>query len=207
VTWTDGLISQHTIPITKEGKPYLVAVDEFGAGGVRFIDISDETDPVVTDRLRLEIQTSQHVDERRADTTGNGLFGYEAHYCTVDSKDEPSRIACGEFQSGIRVFDIRNLSDPKEIAYFNPPAQVGRNAELLGSEHAAGLATQFGVTASDVSNGNIGDLTRPLESVSPTNLTADWCASPPRFVGDNQLWVTCQDNGFLALKFTNGAAA
>ena len=35
------------------------------------------------------------------------------------------------------------------------------------------------------------------------NLSADWCSSPPRFVG-NQLWVTCMDNGFMALQFTNG---
>ena len=36
------------------------------------------------------------------------------------------------------------------------------------------------------------------------NLSADWCSSPPRFVG-NQLWVTCMDNGFMVLQFTNGA--
>jgi len=36
------------------------------------------------------------------------------------------------------------------------------------------------------------------------DLTADWCSSPPQFVND-QLWVTCNDNGFMALKFTNGA--
>ena len=204
VRWSDGLNSQHTIPVTKNGKPYLVAVDEFGAGGVKFIDISDETKPVVTDRLRLEIQTSEFVDTRRADTTGNGLFGYENHYCTVNNRTEPDRIACGEFQSGIRVFDIGDLSRPKELAYFNPPAQVGKNSALLGSEHAAGIITSSGLTASDASNLNVGDVSRPLESVAPANLTADWCASPPRFVGSDQLWVTCQDNGFLALKFTNG---
>ena len=38
-----------------------------------------------------------------------------------------------------------------------------------------------------------------------TELSTDWCSSPPRFVGD-QLWVTCQDNGFMALRFTNAAA-
>src|SRR3546814_20768964 len=35
------------------------------------------------------------------------------------------------------------------------------------------------------------------------NLSADWCSSPPRFVG-NQLWVTGMDNGFMAVQFTNG---
>ena len=37
------------------------------------------------------------------------------------------------------------------------------------------------------------------------DLTADYCSSPPRFVGKDQLWVSCQDNGFMTLRFTNGA--
>lgn len=203
VTWTDGLIAQQTMPIVKDGKPYLLATSEFGAGGARFIDISDETHPEIAGRLRLDIQTSKHVDERRQDTTGNGLFGYENHYCAVNRRDEPTRLACGEFQSGVRVFDISDLQDPRELAYFNPPAQVGKNANLPGSEHASGVITATGLTASDVTHLNLGDLTQPTKSVIP-NLTTDWCASPPRFVGSDQLWVSCQDNGFLALKFTNG---
>ena len=34
-------------------------------------------------------------------------------------------------------------------------------------------------------------------------MSADWCSSPPRFV-DDRLWVTCMDNGFMVLEFTNG---
>ncbi|WP_220186910.1 LVIVD repeat-containing protein [Pseudonocardia pini] len=207
VSWSDGIISQQTIPITYRGTPYLVAVDEWGSGGVRFIDISDERNPVVTDNLRLEIQTPEHVDLRRADTTGNGLFGYEAHYCSVNQRIDPTRLACGEFQSGVRVFDIADISEPKEIAYFNPPAQVGQRGRLLGSEHVASVVGQTGFPASDLINGNVGDLTRPLDQLGPPNMTADWCSSPPQFVGPDQLWVTCQDNGFLALEFTNGARA
>lgn len=206
VTWSDGLISQHTIPVTKNGKPYLIAVDEFGSGGVHFIDISDETSPVVTDRLRLEINTPEHVDLRQKDTSGNGLFGYEAHYCSVNRLKDPSRLACGWFQSGVRVFDISDLGQVKEIAYFNPPAQVGKNDQLSGSEHAAGLGTGglSGLTVSDATNGNIGNPLDLEDALQPANLTTDWCSSPPRFVGRNELWVTCQDNGFLALRFTNG---
>lgn len=205
VTWPDGMISQHTIPITYGGKPYLVATDEWGAGGVKFIDIANERKPKVVGHVRLAIQSSQHVDERRADTTGDGLFGYEAHYCSVDRSADPTKLACGEMQSGVRVFDIQDFGHPKEIAYYNPPAQAGKKAQLPGSEHAVGVITRAGLTVSDITNGNVGDPARLLESLEPGNLSTDWCSSPPRFVGSDQLWVTCQDNGFLALRFTNGA--
>ncbi|WP_165968408.1 LVIVD repeat-containing protein [Saccharopolyspora elongata] len=187
VSWSDGLFTQHTIPITYQGKPYLVAVDEFNNGGVRFIDISDERNPKVTHQLKLGINAPEHAAERIEDTVGNGLFGYEAHYCSVDRADEPRKLACGWFQSGVRVFDIRDLSQVKEIAYYNPPAQSDNKAKLKGSEHAYGIGAPIG-----------GGLTG-------SNLTADWCSSPPRFAGSDQLWVTCQDNGFLALQLTNGA--
>ncbi|HVT34510.1 MAG TPA: hypothetical protein VHE37_02925, partial [Nevskiaceae bacterium] len=108
-------------------------------------------------------------------------FGYDGHYCAVDRRENPTAAACGYFQSGIRVFDIRDPMHPAEIAYFNPPAQSASKAQLTGSEHAS---SAVGIDA---------------------NLSTDWCSSPPRFVAPDQLWVTCQDNGFMALRFTNGA--
>lgn len=189
VDWTDGTAGQHTLSVTWGGKPYLIFVDESGAGAARIIDISDEMAPRVVSKLKLEIHMPEHAELRATDTAGTGNFGYEGHYCTVDRKNDPTAVACGYFQSGVRVFDIRDPMSPREIAYYNPPAQVGKNFELTGSEHASGLL------------GYVGG--------APAKLTADWCSSPPRFVeqgnGEQQLWVTCQDNGFMVLKFTNGA--
>jgi len=181
VTWTDGSTGQHTIPVSWGGKPYLVYVDEGGAGAARIIDIGDEMAPRVISKLKLEIHMPESAELRSTDTANNGLFGYEGHYCDVDRKTDPTALACGYFQSGVRVFDIRDPMNPREVAYYNPPAQVGKAAELTGSEHAGGGA----------------------------DLSTDWCSSPPRFVeqaeGEQQLWVTCQDNGFMVLKFTNAA--
>ena len=177
VGWTDGSFGQHAVPISYRGKPYVVFVDEGGAGAARIIDVSDEMAPVVVAKLKLEIHLPEHAAARAEDTAGNGGFGYEGHYCDVDRAENPTALACGYFQSGVRVFDIRNPLKPREIAYFNPPAQVGQAARLTGSNHAT----------------------------SGADMTADWCSSPPRFVGRDQLWVACQDNGFLTLQFTNGA--
>lgn len=184
VYWTDGAIGQHALRITYADRPYLAFVDEYGAGAARIIDITDEVNPTVVSKLKLEIHLPENGDTRAADTSGTGIFGYEGHYCAVDQFDDPTALACGYFQSGVRVFDIRDPRAPREIAYYNPPAQSGKNAELNGSEHAGDLGYGDGTTA---------------------QLTADWCSSPPRFVGSDQLWVTCQDNGFLALRFTNNA--
>lgn len=50
----------------------------------------------------------------------NGVFGYNSHYCNVDRRDDPTVLACSNFESGLRVFDIGDVSRPREIAYSNP---------------------------------------------------------------------------------------
>ncbi|MFR9754106.1 LVIVD repeat-containing protein, partial [Nocardia sp. 004] len=47
VFWTDGWATQHSIPVTYAGRPYLYTVDEGGSGGVKLVDIADETAPKV----------------------------------------------------------------------------------------------------------------------------------------------------------------
>lgn len=111
------------------------------------------------------------------------MFHYDAHYCAVDRTADPTRLACGMFNSGVRVFDVHDPLHPREVAYYNPPARVGEERRLAGSGHAQG--------------GTSGEPGGPL-----ADLSADWCSSPPRFVGRDELWVSCQDNGFLALRFT-----
>jgi len=224
VTWNQFSCGQHALPVSWAGKPYLVAPDEFDSEGIHIVDISDPAQPKVVKQIQLEIQLLKNAQLRADDVSGDGAFGYESHYCTVDRVTDPTALACGYFQSGIRVFDVRNPLQPREIAYFNPPAQTGKGLSLQHSLHAwigGALPTISDLNTSDsgptVGTGSIdaryvGDFVAQLPSLLASlgtgpvsgNLSADWCSSPPRFVGD-QLWVTCMDNGFLALKFTNGA--
>lgn len=204
VTWGGpATVGQHTIPVTWDGKPYLVAVDEFAGEDVHIVDISDETKPTVVRQIQLEISRPGNADVAAADTARNGLFGYDAHYCSVDRRTDPTALACGFFQSGVRVFDVRDPLSPREIAYFNPPGRVGERDRLLGSEHATHGVTYVGngSNSRDAGPGGVGF------NGEPADLTADWCSSPPRFVGRDQLWVSCQDNGFFTLRFTNKAYA
>jgi len=224
VTWNPASCGQHALPVSWGGKPDLIAPDEFDSEGIHIIDISDPTQPTVVNQIQLQIQLLQNAALRTADTVGDGAFGYESHYCTVDTPTNPTALACGYFQSGIRVFNVVNPLQPHEIAYFNPPAQTGKGLSLQHSLHAwiGGLLPPISDLYTSGSGVSVGTGTIDMRYVSgfvadlPTlianagsgpvsgNLSADWCSSPPRFVG-NQLWVTCEDNGFMALQFTNGA--
>ena len=223
VTWNPLSCGQHALPVSWGGKPYLVAPDEFDSEGIHIIDISDPTQPKIVNQIQLQIQLLKNADLRTADTVGDGAFGYESHYCTVDTPTNPTALACGYFQSGIRVFNVTNPLQPREIAYYNPPAQTGKGLSLQHSIHAwiGGLLPPISDLYTSTSGPTVGTGTIDLRYVGsyvadlPSlianagggpvsgNLSADWCSSPPRFVG-NTLWVTCSDNGFMVLQLTNG---
>lgn len=209
LSWATLGVGQHAIHVTYEGHPYVIVVDEFGSEGPKFIDVLDEANPTIVNEVLLEIQQPEHAELRASETNDDGLFGYESHYCDVDYRENPTAMACGYFHSGVRVFDIRNPLDISEIAYFNPGGQRDKKSALPGSEHAAPLSiANLPVSASDI--GNLTLTPAYLEGVLGglgslrTELNVDWCSSPPKFVPPDQLWVVCQDNGFLALRFAPG---
>lgn len=125
--WQDGQIGQHTLNVFRDGREYAVAVEESGHGGARIIDITDETKPTVVSKIKTEIMMPEHADEAATDLyrepyerAGIIPFGYNFHYCNVDRVDDPAMLACSAFNQGLRVFDIRDFTKPKEIAYYNP---------------------------------------------------------------------------------------
>jgi len=193
--WKDGSAAQHTIPVKIGGKPFVFFVDEGGSAGVssaaqrqvacanglppypmaRIIDIGDETNPKIVSRLMLEVHDPANCAKVLPDLVGLSVFTYGSHYCSVDNKDHATTLACAYFNSGIRVFDIRDPRRPKEIAYFNPP---GVTTASPGSNHAT---------------------TGQWRSGGP-----DWCSAQVHLDSERgTLWTTCQDNGLLMLKFEN----
>src|SRR5688572_8222089 len=72
LTWSNMTIPQYPAPVTIDGKPYIVEVDEFSTtpdgditgngpvvGAARIIDISDETRPFVVSNIRLEVHQEE----------------------------------------------------------------------------------------------------------------------------------------------------
>lgn len=126
LSWDTISIPQNAIPITIKGRPYVVEVDEFGTlskvGAARIIDIGDETKPKVISDLRLDVHQPENFDAIRNDPgASNPLGGYAGHYCSVPTRKDPTIVACSMILSGLRIFDIRDPFNPREVAYFNAP--------------------------------------------------------------------------------------
>jgi hypothetical protein len=193
--WKDGSVAQHTIPVNIGSKPYIIFIDEAGSGGLsslaqatgacaagftpfpmaRIIDISDETNPAIVSRLMLEIHAVKSCPMVLPDIVGLSTFTYGSHYCSVDNKQNATTLVCGYFNAGIRVFDIRDPLQPKEIAYYNP---AGVTTASPGSNHVRAGGWVAG--------------------------GPDWCSAQVHLdATKGTLWTTCQDNGLLMLKFTN----
>jgi hypothetical protein len=124
--WHSMSIPQNAIPITIKGHPYLVEIDEFGGqsevGAGRIIDIGDEAHPRVVSNLRLEVHQKENFEAQKDDNGAqNPVQGYAGHYCNVPTRVDPTIVACSMILSGLRVFDIRDPAQPREIAYFNAP--------------------------------------------------------------------------------------
>src|SRR3546814_350812 len=168
VSWNALSCAQHALPVTWNGKPYLIAPDEFDSEGIHIIDIADPTQPKIVKQIQLQIQLKENAKLRTADTVGDGAFGYESHYCAVDRSADPTALACGYFQSGVRVFNVVDPLQPYEIAYYNPPAQTGKGLSLQHSLHAW-----------------IGGLLPPISDLytSDSGASADTVATDARYVG------------------------
>ena len=181
LVWPNMTIPQVAHPVTIDGKPYLVEVDEYSGGdddggvtahgprvgAARIIDISDETKPRVVSNIRLDVHQPENRDAIAGDYGAqNPTQGYAAHYCNVPSRVDPGIVACSMITSGLRVFDIRDPENPKEIAYHvAPPSTVSETGGPVIDENA------------------------------------NWAMSQPAFAPERgEIWYSDGTSGFWALK-------
>ncbi len=202
LTWDDGSVgAQNALPVTIRGKPYILFSDEgdggttacqqgkAGSGFPRLIDISDPKNPKIAAKLILDIHdpancsTAINAPVQQATATATpaaGFFGFSCHYCNVDDADNATVAACNCFAAGLRIFDISDINNVKEIGYLKPPAQGTKG--LPGSQYA---------------NSNVTTFARNF----------DWATSKPSFPKDRgmasgDIWTTSQDNGFMVVNLS-----
>lgn len=159
---------QNAIPVTIQGHPYLIEFDEFAdgddnAGAARIIDIANEMAPKVVSNLRLEVHKTEHrallLDDYGSGPSDRlGFMGYNAHYCEVPRRVDPGIVACTFILSGLRIFDIRDPLNPKEVAYFNGPIVQPNGNPLFDASSYAMSAPAFVPERKEIwySDGNTG---------------------------------------------------
>jgi len=130
LTWPNVSTPQNATPFTVRGHRYVLETDEFGEdaaiGGVRIIDVHNIKKPFVVSNIRLAVNQPTVQPALQSDPGNDQPFqGYQAHYCSLPSRVDPEIIACSFVMSGLRVFDIRDVKRPREIAYYNKPTVPG----------------------------------------------------------------------------------
>lgn len=145
-----------------------------GHGFTRIIDIQDEKHPTIVSKLLFEVSLPTNCSRSLHDPT---LFAsYGSFACGVDDDEDAKLLACGHAEAGLRVFDIRDPEQPREVAYYKPPAR--RTQERPGS------------------------ILRHIYS-PPNDITADSVLASPKFRNKGQeIWFTSIDNGFQVVRFS-----
>jgi hypothetical protein len=152
-------IEQSSYPLNYGGHPYLFDWSEALPAGrtcaatvpstfgyARILDLADERHPREVSRLINEVQDAANCALVTGDTStqtqgmaegdsfwssaGAALFLYDTHYCRPDRLHDPTIMACAQFGSGLRVYDIRNPYHAREIAYYNTGMASDSNRSL-----------------------------------------------------------------------------
>lgn len=198
IFWEDGTVAQHTIPIKIGGKPYLIGVDEGGSGGLpglggnpnalqnacnakmspfpmaRIIDLADETKPKVISKLMLETHDPANCDKVLPDVAGR--LDLFTYGAHYCGVDD--RLDATVLACGYMESGIRvfDIRDPV------------RPKEIAYFNPPSVVGPSPGSTNANSGNGK-----------------PDHCPMQMHFdKAAGTLWTACQDNGFVALKFTNG---
>jgi hypothetical protein len=170
-------------------------------GFPQIIDVADETNPKIIAKLRMQVSDPANCAALLAETppdvpgtapgtnlpASSGTTNYSEETCVPDNPENTSMLACGFQNAQLRVFDVSDPINPKEIAYWKSGAVRTRVLPASGS-WATGVDRTVDkiahwprwVVASKDSNGN------------PT---------------DVQLWVVSDGHGFQALHFSSSFLA
>lgn len=145
ITWPSVSVPQNTAAFTSHGHHYVLEFDEFAfrfnpatvddqVGAARIINIDNPQKPRIVSNVRLEVNmrdAHRAVDADPAAFPPTQVFGYAMHYCSIPRWKDPQIVACSSVNSGLRVFNISDPADPREVGYFIAPPRAGHIAGLL----------------------------------------------------------------------------
>ena len=103
-------------------------------GYAQLVDVGNPGKPSVASRIQTGVDNPANCLREAADrepqksglSKGDPFWSvigsillYDFHQCSVDRLHDPTIVACANFASGLRVFDIRDPQHPRELAYYN----------------------------------------------------------------------------------------
>jgi hypothetical protein len=199
--WDDQGQVEEMYPINKDGRHYIISSDESGGaagaglqaacereaspwGYPNIIDITDETNPVIVASPKLEVSYFGNCNEMVDDPAdvGGGIPGYNEERCVADNPDDPKMLACSFQYAGVRIFDIRDLGNIREVAYYKPAAT--RTQVFPGAGQ-----WEEGV---DLTGTRVPGYARFYERPE---------------TGDHELWIAEDTNGLMVLRFSDAFQA
>lgn len=194
VAWTDGQVVQIGLPVRIAGRPYVIASEEFGSeayatqacgegrppfGYLHIVDTADLRHPKIVSKVALEVNDPANCAVTMTESVAPTPLTYSSHYCSVDNPRATTVVACTWIGSGLRVFDVRDVLHPREIAYYNPaPVPTALRGAVL--KPAVVPNPRQDATASNVRWQRMAD-------------------------GTWRLWYMSTQNGVQILRFTNHA--
>ena len=116
-------------------------------GYPQIIDVGDETNPKIIAKLRLQVNDPANCSALLAETPPDppgtapgtnlppesGTTNYSEETCVADNPKNAKMLACGFQNAQLRVFDIRDPTHAKEIAYWKAGAVRTRVLPASGS--------------------------------------------------------------------------
>jgi hypothetical protein len=105
-------------------------------GYPQLIDIADVMNPKIVSKLRLEVNDPANCESLRLETPSDvpgtapgtnlpaisGTTNYSEEACVPDNPNDAKMLACAFQNAQLRVFDVSDPTDPKEIAYWKSGA-------------------------------------------------------------------------------------
>jgi hypothetical protein len=97
-----GCLPQETAPFAGTAQPYLT-------------DIRDPAHPKPVVEFGLEINDPKNCPQQLQAKENDSV-----HYHDVDDPNDTTFVMASMWNAGVRLFDVRNPTQPAEVAYFNP---------------------------------------------------------------------------------------
>ena len=191
-------------------------------GYPQIIDVADITNPKIIAKLRLEVSDPANCAALLAGTPSDvpgtapgtnlpaisGTTNYSQETCVADNAEDTKMLACSFQNAQLRVFDVSDPTQPKEIAYWKSGAPRARILPASGS-WAPGVDRTVDKIAHwvrwvVVGKGNGHDKAKPNGN---GNGNGNGVGGGPGNSADIQLWTVSDGHGFQVLRFSKSFTA